>query len=142
MSGGNHCKHYSGREIMLGNEKKCKAGIDPVFSYCDGSYSGWIKRAPCFKDNVDAPHCPAAVFPTQEEVAAEYAAFEVYLENFMKYMPVARENIIVIVQETGKHSGMTKCPKCGGLGLRWTHSTVNGHIHAQCKTADCLGWME
>lgn len=126
--------------MMFG--KPCAAGVDAVMSFCDGNRFGWIKRAPCFKDNVDAPHCPAREFPTPEEVAEADAAFEAHVADFTKFMPIARANIVRIAEETKTSGGVIDCPKCGGHRLRWSRARSNGHVHAQCETADCLGWME
>lgn len=138
---GLHCKHYRGRDMLVSN-KPCAAGVDPVLSFCDGVRFGWVKRAPCFKSNTDAPHCPAREFPTQEEVDAQYAALEARMNDFTKHMPVARDAILTIARETNASTGMIDCPKCGGNRLHWSRARSNGHVHAQCETADCLGWME
>lgn len=135
-----HCKHYRGREMFWG--KPCAAGVDPILSFCDGERFGWVKRAPCFKTNTDAPHCPACVYPTQAEVDAQYAALEARMDDFVKHMPKAREAILEIARETNASTGMIDCPKCGGNRLHWSRARSNGHVHAQCETADCLGWIE
>lgn len=143
MSFGTHCKHYRGREMMLGKDRKCGAGIDPVFSFCEGNTFGWVTRAPCFKSNVDAPPCPSQVFATPEEARAEAEAFERYIDDFMTFVSTARGRILEIAQETNASSGAIDCPKCGTVNaLRWTRARCNGHVHAQCSTKDCLGWME
>lgn len=49
----------------------------------------------------------------------------------------ARKAIIA----TGKQSGFVECPKCGGK-LRFAVAKSNGHVHAQCETQSCIGWIE
>ena len=138
---GGHCKHYRGREMFFG-EKACAAGVDPVLSFCDGERFGWVKKAPCFRDNADAPHCPAQVFPTAEEEAASRAALKARMDDIMTHMPVARARIIAMATEKKMHSGVIDCPKCGGDRLHWSRARSNGHVHARCETNDCLGWIE
>ena len=135
MASGIHCKQYDGLAIFRGG--KCKAGIDPRVSFCDGSSFAMIKRIPWLKSNTDAPRCHLADFPTQEEVEAENAAFKAYVDDFLKFMPLARNAMIA----TKSDGGCMDCPKCG-QGLRWSKARSNGHIHAKCDTEGCLSWME
>jgi hypothetical protein len=100
-----------------------------------------VKRIPCLKINEDAPPCHLRVFPTKEEAEAEDAAFEAHIADFMKHMPIACNRIIEIARETNASAGVIDCPKCGG-SLHWSRARSNGHVHAKCETADCLGWME
>jgi len=37
--------------------------------------------------------------------------------------------------------GTIKCPVCGH-SLDYKISEYNGHCHGQCRTEDCLTWME
>lgn len=136
MSSGLHCKHYDGREIIVGRGK-CRAGIDPCYSFNDGNRVGMLTRIPCLKTNTDAPRCHLVEFPTAEEVEAENAAFAAYLDDFLKHMPAARQAMIA----TGDDCGTVDCPKCG-KGLRWSKARCNDHIHAKCETEGCLSWME
>ena len=136
MATGDHCKHYDGREITIG-KGKCRVGIDPRVSYCAGKSLGMIRRIPCLKSNVDAPPCHLAEFPTREEVDAQNAAFSAYVDDFLKWMPIAREAMLA----TKSDGGCMDCPKCK-QGLRWAKDRGNGHIHAKCDTEGCLSWME
>lgn len=135
MASGIHCKNYDGREILRG--RKCRAGIDPRYSFCDGNDFGMMKKIPCLKTNVDVPPCHLAAFPTREEVEAENAALEARMDDFLRFMPAARKVMIA----TKSDGGCIDCPKCG-QGLRWSKSRYNGHIHAHCDTEGCLSWME
>lgn len=39
-------------------------------------------------------------------------------------------------------SGCIDCPVCGNKeSLFFSRAAYNGHIHAKCKTADCVAWM-
>lgn len=37
--------------------------------------------------------------------------------------------------------GTIICPKCHGT-LHFSVASINGHVHGNCETADCLRWME
>lgn len=136
---GLHCRHYDGRAVLQG--AKCRAGIDPVFSYCDNNRFGCINRIPCLERNVDARPCHLASFPTPEEVAAQDAEFEAEIADFMIWMPKARAAIQEIARETAASAGQIDCPKCGAP-MRWSRARSNGHVHASCQTEGCLSWME
>lgn len=51
---------------------------------------------------------------------------------------------------TDKHGGKPKvfivdemgCPICGDGKLRYSISSVNGHIHGRCNGQNCVSWME
>lgn len=58
---------------------------------------------------------------------------------------------LLIVEKIGEYKkgtsegvvGKIDCPKCKVKdGLHFSRSGYNGHIHAKCKTEDCLAWME
>ncbi len=49
----------------------------------------------------------------------------------------ARELIVA----ENKPRGIIECPKCKGQ-LYYTVASINGHVHASCKTEKCLNWME
>lgn len=42
---------------------------------------------------------------------------------------------VQIVDEMG-------CPICGDGKLRYSISSVNGHIHGRCNAPNCVSWME
>lgn len=57
-------------------------------------------------------------------------------DRLFNKMAEARKSIVA----TGKSTGVVVCPMCGDrLAFRVMD---NGHIHASCKTKDCLTWME
>jgi hypothetical protein len=40
-------------------------------------------------------------------------------------------------------AGQIDCPICGGGKVNYSYAgSVNGHIHAQCTTENCVEWME
>jgi hypothetical protein len=47
-------------------------------------------------------------------------------------------------QQDNYYSGAGKmpCPICGVGTLRYSRSSYNGHVHAQCSTETCVSWME
>ena len=38
--------------------------------------------------------------------------------------------------------GQILCPACETGSLRYTVSSLNGHMHAQCSTPKCISFME
>jgi len=43
----------------------------------------------------------------------------------------------------GGATGIIDCPVCGtAQALRFSRAGYNGHIHAGCKTKNCVAWME
>lgn len=137
---GIHCKHYDGREILV-FDGKCRAGIDPRASFCGGNDFGMIKKIPCLKTNTDAPPCEHMIFPTPEEVAADDAAFEAQVADFMMVISTVRPAIEAEHKATGAWSGHLECPKCS-KPLHWAKAECNGHVHARCETDNCVAWME
>jgi hypothetical protein len=141
IDSGQTCDHYNGVQMLGRSQKKCGAGIDPIYSFCDGNSFGWVNKAPCFSRNADAPICPQAKFPTPSEIAEREAKFNAYLEDFMNWMPKARDAIVALSKASKTNAGTIDCPKCKAE-LRWTLAPSNGHVHAKCQTEGCLQWME
>lgn len=131
------CKHYR----AMSDHKTCEAGV----SY--DSFKGLLfEKRPCFCKNGQSPNagCSLMEMPTAEELAAEEAEWQKRFEKTGK----AREAIVKSLggpwkRNTPGAAGNIDCPVCGGKeSLRFTRSGYNGHIHAACKTAGCVSWME
>lgn len=135
-----HCKHYNGRELLLG-DGKCRADVDPVYSFCGGDRTGWVKKVPCLRTNETEAVCPAAEYPTKEEAEAEDREFNEYVNRFVKNLTVVRPAIEAQHAETGKWSGVVDCPECTAK-IHWSKAQCNGHVHARCETENCISWME
>ena len=130
------CKHF--RSMM--DHETCEAGI----AYETFKGLSHDKR-PCFmRRGVACGGCDKAEFPTPEEVAAEDAEMEKRFVGTMK----ARAAIVEFLGgpwEEGRpgSSGIMDCPVCNGdRTLSFSRSGYNGHIHAACRTKDCVSWME
>jgi len=57
--------------------------------------------------------------------------------QLLENMETARKSIV----QTGLSNGQIKCPVCQN-NLNFTVSPLNGHVHANCTTPNCLNWME
>ena len=131
------CNHYR----AMSEHTSCEAGV----SY--ETLKGVPHDArPCFvRNGKPGSHpCPLAKYPTAEELAKRDAEFAKRFEGTMK----AREAIVEACGGPWKKgkpgaSGTIDCPVCNGVKtLRFSRAGYNGHVHASCKTADCVSWME
>ncbi len=138
-----HCEHYSpGMMTAPRGKMLCRALINPVTAYNNGETSGWVKVAPCFGRS-GAAICPKAEYPTPEQVAEREAAMERRMKQVVSAIAIIRPAVITHHKATGESSGKMDCPECKRAGgVHWSRSNYNGHIHAQCETDDCIGWME
>lgn len=79
-----------------------------------------------------------------KEVAAKDAEMEKRFAGTMQ----ARAAIVEFLGGPWKQgrpgiSGVMDCPVCNGdRTLSFSRSGYNGHIHAACRTKDCVSWME
>lgn len=130
------CKHYR----AMSDHDTCEKGI----AY--DSFKGLpYEKRPCFERDGAAPcGCDLAEFPTAEERVERDRLMEIRFVNAGK----ARKAIVDHLGGPWKagmdgDSGEIDCPVCGvGMALQFSRSGYNGHIHARCKTADCVCWME
>lgn len=137
-----HCNHYNGRDLFNGSTGgKCRAGVDPIYSFCGGDRFGWVKKVPCLRTNETDAICPAAEYPTQEEARQKAAEFEAYIDDFVALLTKVRPAIEAQHKATGAWSGTLDCPKCA-KPLHWSKAQCNGHVHARCETEECVAWME
>jgi len=137
-----HCKHYNGRDLFnKTSDGKCRAGVDPIYSFCGGNRLGWTQRVPCLHGNGSDLICPASDFPTKEEALEKAKAFEAEMDAFITNLQIVRPAIINAHKDTGAWSGKVDCPKCS-KALHWSMAQCNGHIHATCETEGCVSWTE
>ena len=87
---------------------------------------------PCYPRNKAIP-CESREWITQEEIAEA----EAELDRRIAAIAGAREAIVATCLAVGE----IECPMCKG-NLRFSVAKCNGHIHARCKTENCLQWME
>lgn len=127
------CKHFSGI-----SSDTCDADVRK-----EREPKGTGYALPCLADE-GAKTCEKCVFPTAEEVAAARKLLDERIENVGK----ARAAIVAHLGGPWKRgapgaTGRIDCPACGAVdALAFTRSGYNGHIHAVCKTPECVSWME
>lgn len=137
-----HCKHYNGRDLFNRTTGgKCLAGVDPIYTFCDGDRFGWVKKVPCLRTNETEAICPAAEYPTMEEEMERQRELEAAMDAFIVVLTKVRPEIEAAHKATGKWSGSLECPQCS-KPLHWSKAQCNGHVHARCETEDCVAWME
>ena len=145
-----HCKHWAGiRPLLSGGDGKCQAGV----SYYDVSAEKdrdkvTINTLPCIAGRCPQAMCAQRVFPTQEEVKQWEVERERLFEESFREVAQSRQAIVEHLGGPWKRGmpsagGVIDCPVCGGVKtLRYSRAGYNGHIHARCKTEDCVSWME
>jgi len=121
----------------------CKAGI--VYDSLKGIP---FDVRPCFcnvKQNYKQNSgCSKAEFPTTEQIREQDTESTKRFVNVMK----AREVIVKALGGPWKDGipsskGQIDCPICKcKKSLLFSRSGYNGHIHATCKTENCVSWME
>lgn len=127
------CVHYRGMHF----DKTCKAGV-AYDSIRDASGArGSFRNLPCFAGEGRLP-CAHRSFPTDAEIDAQIAESDRAIEAIGK----ARRAITSSVMHRRGSGGSIDCPVCGVLGALVFSVAHNGHIHAGCRTAGCVAWME
>jgi hypothetical protein len=120
----------------------CEAGIAFATLEHRGTKE-FSSSCPCFGPE-QTGKCESKVYPTAEEMAADDARMA---ERFIS-MAKAREAIVAHCGGPWKRgkpggAGTIDCPVCNGKeSLQFSLSGYNGHVHARCKTADCVSWIE
>jgi hypothetical protein len=129
------CKNYNGMSV----KDTCDVGVkyDSLPKY---GTKGFMKTCPCL-----GPFggCDKAVYLTKEEMKAEDRMIRERLKRILK----ARAAIVEFIGPWKKgmvgRSGSIDCPICSGENtLKFDRSGYNGHIHARCKTENCVSWIE
>lgn len=141
------CKHFNGSY----HNTHCDAGVCYRDVTPKPDEPGSAIRQPCRKPDDDhdfrvlAETGPQGVCnkyeePTQEEIAADEAAWEAAKDRMFKSIPWTMK---IKEANQGKNaSGTDECPICGNV-IHWSCAgAYNGHVHARCETENCLNFME
>lgn len=129
------CKHYR----AMSEHDTCDANV-PYETLKGIAFA----NRPCFYRGEGVITCDFAVYPTAEEIAAE----ELEMNKRIESLGIARAAIVAHLGGPWKRGapggqGVIDCPVCGAeKSLRFSRAGCNGHIHAACKTKDCVSWME
>lgn len=132
----NKCIHYNGTV-----NKRCEAGV--YYEKVGRAGSGTLfNHLPCFADNGISGLCTECQYPSEQQLAESDA----WISNYIAKITTARNVIVDHLEKSDSLrrdvSGEITCPHCGGK-LKFSYAgAYNRHIHAQCETADCVGWME
>jgi ssDNA-binding Zn-finger/Zn-ribbon topoisomerase 1 len=84
--------------------------------------------------------CPFFQLPTDDQVQADRAETEVWLQRTEVALKVAAE-WRVRPKPSQDRAEVVECPLCKGK-LHLSQSSYNGHVHGACETPDCVRWME
>lgn len=130
------CKHYR----AMSDNTTCAAGV--AYETLKGIP---FEQRPCFwRYGRKEPNggCHLMEMPTPEELAEDEARMAKRLEAMGKARRAIVEHLGPF--KKGRNgAGVIDCPVCGvAESLRFSRAGYNGHIHAQCRTADCVSWME
>ena len=120
----------------------CGAGVrfDSLPGY---GVKGFVESCPCFGPESTGT-CEKSEYPTAEERAAEDAEMVLHFTRTI----VARAAIVDDCGGPWKRGekttiGLIACPVCNQpASLSYSRAGYNGHIHARCKTENCVHWME
>lgn len=124
--------------------KTCDAGVN--LDELAGTTDGRLARLPCSggfprKEGVAVVECPHKRLPTSEEIDEDEAWVEKRVEMMKKSTAFFAK--VRAMHKGESASGLNDCPVCGQpKALRWKISGYNGHIHAACKTEDCISFIE
>ena len=127
------CIHYRGRH----EREFCEAGVRFDDLRDTAGRRSAFATMPCFAGDGRIA-CPHRAFPTAEQVEAEVAASDRAIDAVAR----ARRAIAGSVMHRRGSGGTIDCPICGTLGALAFSVAYNGHIHAKCRTAGCVAWME
>lgn len=134
------CIHYRSPSPAPGERvTACSAGVSH-----DTFHGVRFDLHPCFltkegKSKTGALECEHIRRPTSEEITAHEESWDRHLAKTMKTIaaiaPWRKAN------KGRSHTEVIECPICQGR-LHLSIAAVNGHVHAQCETEDCMSWME
>lgn len=132
------CIHFNGAA-----NKTCKAGV----MYSDVTIERPFGGLPCLEKNQLSGVCKKFQLPTPEEVEQAARAADEYIKAFLENMQIVRPAIVQHIEANGwEKRGIQShipCPICKIGTVNYTYAgNYNRHIHAQCTTDGCVGWME
>jgi hypothetical protein len=152
------CKHYQGL-----NDRRCKAGVlylsvarphtQEEIDWHNKNYpeltiatSSIMRRVPCLAEN-DVHTCQKFELPTDAEIAAFDAEIDKQINEMVRQVHIVRPAIVADIKQHDLWkkdcAGSIPCPICDQGTINYSYAgSYNGHIHCQCTTADCVGWIE
>lgn len=157
------CKHFNG--VRFDKGACCLAGVNYREAFADGR-PGLFLRMPCIEMYETPAHgrgtyvrageasvlepldrkgekaipCTLREEPTDEEIQADRAESDAWMERSMAAMQVAREWRVKPKPAEDRRE-VVECPICKGR-LHLSQSAYNGHVHGSCETEGCVSWME
>lgn len=124
-----HCRHYSYLLNSDDHGPRCARGLD---------VSGPGASRPCWPSAAaDGYACDLR----EEYTEAEREAWHVYTKERTDRMRLIWPLIPDKAEGRGK-SGTFECPACDGGVVRWSRTSVNGHVWAACSTPNCFSIIE
>lgn len=128
------CRFYTGIQ-----DDACQKEVR-YDSFNKGSRIGMVHELPCLARNKEAKECKYREFPTDAEVEAEDAEMKKHIVGMDKAIQIIKKKHSTYKGEKD-YGGTIECPLCGNR-LHYSVSAYNGHIWGQCKTSNCLSWMQ
>lgn len=134
------CRHFNGVQHDC-----CLAGVN-YRALAGEPELGCMTRIPCavISEPKGGPMavCERRDTWNRDEAEQRVGAHRAALDAHVKALKVAHED--AKTKGFGRnHGGVSQCqcPLCSGI-LRYSVSSYNGHMHAQCETEGCVQWME
>lgn len=137
----NYCQHYHPKPGAKLSDTSCSVGCDTRTIQKAQIPGKSLKWGPCIDGHLlpDA----RAVCPKWERYTREQGeAYADGVERSLKKLRLAGPFISAWRKKEpfGKRE-VVECPVCKAR-LHLSQSSYNGHVHAQCETADCIAFME
>lgn len=99
-----------------------------------------VVRVPVDRRGHQCMACEKRQEPTDDQVQQWRKESDAALHRSMLGLQVASKWRVRPKPQEDRHEVIT-CPACGGR-LHLSQSSVNGHVHGRCETAECVHWME
>ena len=142
------CRNFNGIQ-----HECCSAGVR-YHDLADGI--GCALRYPCLPhptadcEKFPIVECSKRTLWSKEDAEKDIREDDEQLDRFLKAVPLAHADAKGkgLGKPTKKSpeleggTGEMPCPMCSSGTLQYVVSDYNGHMHAQCTTANCLNWME
>lgn len=135
------CNHYTGVSGPgMKEQTHCAAGVSyRELSESVGAQFVNLRRLPCVPHEKpeDVVSCAKCEMPTDEQIAAHRAYLDERIKLIGRAMTLCREH----AKKNNTARGDVECPGCGKR-LFYSIARSNNHMHGQCQTKDCVGWMQ
>lgn len=154
----NWCIHYTGLiNRKCGNHHNFRAKARPLaqaeielhkenYPNLPTADTAISKRIPCHENN-RVRTCSDFCLPTEQEIVEDKAKTDAFITQFLERLAIVRPAIEKDIASKNMQKktcrGIINCLICDSGKIHYGYAgSVNGHIHAQCTTKNCIQWIE